>query len=64
MNCLCVWWVHAHAHTHTHTHTQVTFVLRGISVLNAQVVALHIQLHVGEDELLLDQLPDDPAARK
>jgi len=34
-------------------------VMRGITVLNPQVVIFQVDLQVGEDQLLLDELPDD-----
>ena len=40
--------------------TLLTLVIGGIPVLNAKVITLHIQGHIGKDQLLLDQLPDDP----
>lgn len=40
--------------------TVLTLVTGGVPVLNAKVITLHIQIHIGKDQLFLDQLPDDP----
>ncbi len=42
---------------------EVTFVVSLISVLNAKIIALDVQLHIWQDELLLDKLPDHPKQR-
>jgi hypothetical protein len=42
---------------------KVTFVVSLISVLNAKVIALDVKLHIWQDELLLDKLPDHPKQR-
>ena len=43
---------------------RVTFVISLISVLDAKVIALDVQLHIRKDELVLDKLPDHPKQRE
>ena len=43
-----------------HTPSLRTFVVGSISVLNAKVKGLEVQLKKRKDQLLLDQVPDDP----
>ena len=35
-----------------------------VSVLDAKVIALDVQLHIRKDEFLLDKLPDHPKKTK
>ena len=39
---------------------RVTFVISLVSVLDAKVIALDVQIHIRKDELLLDKLPNHP----
>ena len=38
-----------------------TLVICGISVLNRQIINLHVSIHIWEDQFLLDKLPYHPA---
>ena len=40
--------------------TLLTFVVSLVSVLDAEIIVLNVQAHKWEDQLLLDQLPDNP----
>ena len=35
-------------------------VIGGVAVLDGQVVVLQVDIQVGQDQLVLDELPDDP----
>ena len=35
-------------------------VVRGVAALDAEVVVLELDVEVGQDQLVLDELPDDP----
>lgn len=37
----------------------LTFVIGSITVLNTQIEKVNVEIDVGEDEFLLDQVPDD-----
>ena len=42
----------------------LTLVISLVSVLDAKVIALDVQLHIRKDEFLLDKLPDHPKKTK
>ena len=36
-----------------------TFVGRGLSILDAQIEIVYVQVQIGQNELLFDEVPDD-----
>ena len=38
---------------------RLAFVISGITVLNSQIEEVDVQIDVGKDEFLLDQIPDN-----